>query len=128
MRDVTLSVLERLVLFPLLPASGNVTEFIILEYLRKTIGFPEQEQDEIGLTATPGPDGGVNYSWESEKEITVKVGEKGERIIKDALRKLDQHGGVNAQNIDLLRRFGVVPDEPLEDEIPADYQGGLRAV
>jgi len=97
-----LTILERIILLSILPAQANYVTYKIVQNLKSELSFTEQEIKEWKIKEDNG-----RVTWESAKATvkTVAIGDKMEEIIREALKKLDEAGKVNSENVGLYEKF-----------------------
>jgi hypothetical protein len=95
-----LNVLERITLLGLLPAESSYVTFKLILDLKGSLGFNEKDIKEFGIMEKDG-----RITWKNSAEKDIEVGEKAKEIIHDALKKLDEQGKINEQNITLFEKF-----------------------
>src|SRR4030042_5537247 len=84
---VKLNVLERLVVASLLPKEASFANWKILNDLRNELYPTDQELKAVDMK--PADNGGVMANWDAVPEKEITFGEAAEKIIIDALKKLD---------------------------------------
>jgi hypothetical protein len=101
---IKLDIMERVVLFNLLPKEGN---FMTLKTLR-------QAKEKIGLDPKEIKDAKVKQNvengtltWDADKDPhkEIEINRDVKKIIVDALEKLDKDGKLNDQHITLFEKF-----------------------
>jgi len=104
-----LNILERITLQGILPQSGNYINFKIINELRGELSFSEREIKDWSIKTEPKGDGTDFITWQPVKaqEKEIKIGEVARNIIVAELKKLDEKGGINAQNASLYEKFVV---------------------
>lgn len=103
---MNLNVLDRMLLLEFLPREGDIASLRILETLRLSIGFSEDEFKEFNLKTSE--ETGLT-TWENDKEVDVPIGEKATDIIVDTLKKLDREKKLPNTAIELYDKF--IPTE-----------------
>ena len=83
---MNLNVLERIQLLQFLPREGDIITLRILQTLRLTLGFKEEEIKEFRLDTND--ETGIT-TWDSSKDVDIPIGEKATDIILDSLKKLN---------------------------------------
>lgn len=101
---VELSVLERLTLLNILPERGNVATLRIVRTLREDLSFTEEEIETFGVTLEED-----RVLWDESKTEArgYTFGAVQQKVIVDALQKLDEEGAVELQHLDLMDKFGI---------------------
>jgi hypothetical protein len=97
-----LNVLERITLLQILPTEGSYITFKILSDLKGRLAFNEKEIKEFEVKEKDG-----RITWKKSDEKDIEIGEKAEEIIKGALKKVDESGKVNEQNITLFEKWKI---------------------
>ncbi len=106
-----LSIIERLLLLPILPAEGNLTTLRIARKLRESLSFSEKEHEDYESKQE-----GNEIKWNVAGQQYVKdveIGPKALVMVEDALRKLDKDGKVTNIHLILFDKFKV---EELEEK------------
>ena len=96
-----LSVEERLVLLSLLPLEGDYATLKILNNLRMSLSFTEDETKEWGVSEAP--QGGTG--WDINGETEIPIGEKATDIVVDALKKRDREKKLPVQAMGVYEKF-----------------------
>ena len=97
-----LTVLDRLLLLQLLPRRANLTDIKIIHKLRMNLAFDEEEQKLYKFKNVDG-----KTIWEGDKEVMIEIGERGEEIIREALKELDKRKELTENHIRLCEMFNV---------------------
>ena len=106
---VKLNVLERLVIGSLLPKETNFTVWKIVNDLKNEIAPTEAEMKAINIR--PNPDGeGIIAEWDAVSEKEIVFGEVAEKLIVDALVKLDKENKLLPEHITLYQKFVIRDD------------------
>ena len=95
-----LNVLERITLLQILPTEGSYITFKILIDLKAKLAFNEKEIKEFKIEEKDG-----RVTWRKSEEKEIVIGEKAGDIVVEALKKLDDAGKINDQNIVLYEKF-----------------------
>jgi hypothetical protein len=95
-----LNVMDRITLMGILPAEGSYMTFKILAELKLKLAFSEDELKEFGIEEKDG-----KIFWQKSEDKEVEIGEKAKDVIKTSLKKLDDLGRINEQNVSLYERF-----------------------
>jgi hypothetical protein len=96
-----LSILDRITLLGILPPTeGNYITFKILAQLKTDLSFSEIELKELNIHEADG-----RIYWDKSIDKEIEVGDKAKEIICDSLKKLDEAGKINEQNVSLYERF-----------------------
>jgi GTP-sensing pleiotropic transcriptional regulator CodY len=99
-----LDIRERILLMQLLPEKGSYILYRNMECLKKELSFSEEELESAGIKNV---DGRVNWNPEKDPLKDVEIGESMRDIIVNALKKLDEDGQIDSQNISLYEKFIV---------------------
>lgn len=104
---MTLGVKERILLFGLLPATGDITSLRILRQLREQIALSEEENQRLNIRQS-----GSTFQWDpaGDQPKEIEIGPKAHSIIAGALKSLSDSGQLTIDHIDLYDRF--ITDEP----------------
>lgn len=97
-----LSVIERLGLLSVLPKEGSFITLRIVNDLRKSVGFTEEEIKEFELREA---DGRVTWNSAAETPRDIPIGEKATDVIVEALKDTDKRKALNASTFALYERF-----------------------
>jgi hypothetical protein len=115
---IRLTVLERIILFAIVPRQGSFNHMDLAQGIIQQIHFPPSERAELELI-----DVGGKVEWnedkeaDHEKEIELDVG--GVKLIQDALAKMSDAGELPMDGISLYRKFllpGPTVVDSAEDE------------
>ena len=103
---VTLTVFERLTLLGVLPEKGNLAVLRIVEELRGSLSFTEQEIVDFDVEIEDN-----RVKWNEEKANAAPreydFGATATKTIVDALQKLDKDGLVELKHLSLMDKFGI---------------------
>lgn len=96
------NILERLILQGLLPQESSYVTFRIIKELRTELSFSEKELKDFEIKQE-----GERVTWNEAKQKpkVIQIGDKAQSIIIDALKKLNEEGKINDNNISLYERF-----------------------
>jgi hypothetical protein len=97
------TVLERLLLFPILPKEGNVFTIKSLRKLREDLSFTEQETKDYNIRQVDEAIVWDNDNVTKEIEISDKLKE----VISDVLKTLNEQNKVTEQHLSLFEKFEV---------------------
>jgi hypothetical protein len=101
---IELTVLERVILFGILPRQGSFNEMDIAQGIINQIHFPPQERDQIGLK-----DQGGTVIWDNEKESEhtkeVEFGVAGLALVHDTLTSMSEKNELPIDALSLWRKF-----------------------
>jgi len=100
---VKLNILERLVLGNMLPKETSFANWKIFNDLKNELAPTEAELKAID--ARPSADGGTLANWDAVPEKEITFGEVTEKIIVDALKKLDSESKLLPEHISLYKKF-----------------------
>jgi len=97
-----LNVKQRINLMNILPTETNYATLKIVNDLRSSLSFSEDEFKEFEMRTE---DKMIFFNPLKDREIEVAVGEKATDIIVEALTKLDKDNKINEGNISLYEKF-----------------------
>jgi len=101
---VSLNLFERLVVLALLPAEGNFATLKIVNELKMELAPTEEEFKKAGLEAMEN--GGIQAKdWLAVPEKEITLGETAEKIIVDALKKLDKEMKLKNEHMTVYMKF-----------------------
>ena len=101
---VKLNALERLVVGELLPKQTSFANWKVINDLKMQIA-PTEEELAL-LDPKPSPDGtGIVANWEAVPEKEITFGEVTEKMVIDALEKLDSEGKLMPEHLTLYEKF-----------------------
>lgn len=98
-----LSVFERITLLQILPKGieGTYLTIKIIIDLKMQLAFSEKEFKDYGIIEHKDK----RVTWKKSGFKEVQIGEKATEIICEVLKKIDEDGKVNEQNITLFEKF-----------------------
>jgi hypothetical protein len=97
-----LNVLERIQLLQYLPREGDIVSLRILQTLRLSIGFTEDEIKKFELKT----DEETNLTtWDNDEKVDIPIGEKATDLIVDAFKKMNAEKNLPDIAIDLYDKF-----------------------
>jgi hypothetical protein len=99
---MNLNVPERMVALSILPREGSYSTLKILNDLRLSLSFTEEEYKEFGIV---NDEEKRQVSWEKNVEIEIPIGEKATDIIVDALKRLNKEERLPENGISLYEKF-----------------------
>ena len=103
---VKLNVFERIVILSLLPTETNYTNWKIINDIKNELSLTEQEVVACEIQVLE--DGsGMTGKWDAVPEKEITFGEVTEKIVVDALKKLDAEGKLLVEHISLYEKFVV---------------------
>ena len=97
-----MSVLERLITLSILPKEGDFATLRILQSLKMSLSFTEDELKAFGLTSDPEAQ---QTAWEVDEDKEIPIGEKATDIIVDALKKLDREKKLPENAMSVYEKF-----------------------
>jgi len=106
---VKLNSLERLVVGSLLPKESSFANYKILNDLRIELSFTEKEIAKLNMKTAEN--GGVMAQWGAVEEKEIIFGATTEKIVIDALVKLDKQEKLLPEHISLYKKFVVKEKE-----------------
>ena len=101
---MNLDIVDRLVLLKHLPREGDIVSLRILQKLKLTLGFSEEEIKKYDLVTNPET-GDVKADWSKNEEVDIPIGEKATDIIVDTLKKLSKEKKLPEPAIELYEKF-----------------------
>ena len=99
---VKLNTLERFVVESLLPKETNFSNWKIINDLRGQLALSEEELVAINPQIT---EEGLIAQWDAVPEKEIIFGEVTEKMIVDALKKLDNDGKLLLEHLSLYEKF-----------------------
>jgi len=105
-----LKIMERLVVFGVLPTSASFATWKTLRALKRVLTLTEDEKKEVGFTVSEDQ---TQYKWDPEKDIDREfvISGEGLKIIQDGFKKLDSTGQLTEQQATVMERFMDVKAE-----------------
>lgn len=97
-----LTILERIILLSILPTETNYITYKILNDFKSELSFSEKELKDFEIKEI---DGRITWNNMKEKSKKITVGEKVNEIICASLKKLDETGKINDENVTLYEKF-----------------------
>lgn len=97
-----LTVMDRALLYGILPAEGDITTLRIVRKLREDLSFSEDENKEFEIVQEEG-----QLRWNPEKATAkaVEFGPKALKVVVKALKKLSDSDKLTIQYVDLYDKF-----------------------
>lgn len=95
-----LSVLERVMLFNLLPREGNFATLRAVRRLREAISLTDEERKVFGVRVD-----GDTVTWERSEPKEVAISESDTELIVQRLKALDVAEKLTDQHYELYERF-----------------------
>ena len=105
-----LTVKERILLADILPGSGDISTIRISNDLRNDLSFSEEEHDIYGFRSPEENPNAIFWDMDAPQEKDIEIGKKASKLIEDALKKLDENGGVTVDHISLFDKFMEVEE------------------
>lgn len=102
---VKLNALERIIVLSLLPKETNYANWKIINDLKNQLAFSEKELSKLELREDENGNAVANWPAVEEKEITF--GEITEKIVMDALKKLDSEKRLLQEHLSVYEKFVV---------------------
>lgn len=99
---MNLSVLERLTILSILPSEGDFATLRILQSLKMSLSFTEDEIKTFGITSNAET---LQTAWEVDEDAEIPIGEKATDIIVDALKKLDREKKLPENAMGVYEKF-----------------------
>ena len=99
-----LNILNRILIFTVLPKEGNILTMKTLKSLKNKVVFSEDEVKEYEIRIEED-----NYKWnpEKDKEVDFDITEGEVKIISDGLKELDTQGKITENYLSLCEMFNV---------------------
>lgn len=99
-----LNILNRILIFSILPKEGNLVTMKTLKSLKNKIAFSEDDVNEYEIRVEDN-----HYHWNPEKEVEIEFDfTEGEaKLVKDGLKKLDEEKAITEQYYELCELFNV---------------------
>jgi hypothetical protein len=99
-----LNILQRILIFTILPKEGSLLTMKTLKGLKEKILFSEEEVEEFELRIED-----TKYLWntEKDKEIVVALTEGETKLVVEGLKELDKQGKITEQFLSLCELFNV---------------------
>jgi ERCC4-related helicase len=96
------TVLERITLLGVLPASENYVTFKVIGNLKNELSFSDEEIKDFGMKVD-----GDQVTWNplKVKEKDVEIGETLNEVITKELKKLDTEKKIDDKNASLYEKF-----------------------
>lgn len=114
--QVELELAERASLLGILPEKGDILTGLLVENVRKAVGFSEDEQEKLGMNTAGGM-----LQWDPEKTESGKkkftFKERTVEVIRKPLKDLQEAGELLPQHIALYKKFIGTDIEGIDDEI-----------
>ena len=108
--EVSLSVLDRIVINELLPKKASFATWKIINDLRNELAPTEAELKQLDLR--DNPDGsGVIGNWNAVPEKKIVFGESAQKMIVDALKELDNKGELSSEHLTVYKKFVIKENE-----------------
>jgi len=102
---VKLNMIERLVVDGLLPKETNFANWKIINDLKNQLAPTETEMKNSNMRNNPN--GGVLAEWDKVEEKEIVFGEITEKLIINALKKLDSESKLLPEHLSLYEKFIV---------------------
>jgi hypothetical protein len=112
---VKLDVLERVLLFNLLPKEGNFLTLKTIRQLRERVGLDAKEVKEIKVV-NDIEKGTLTWDADKDPHKEIEVNRDANKIIVDVLEKMDKDGKLNDQHISLYEKFVEEKSEETDKE------------
>ena len=102
---MNLTLLERLVILSVLPKEGDYATLRILQNLKLSLSFTEEETTAWGIATVDN-----RTTWKQNGETEIPIGEKATDIIVSALSKLNKDKKLPAEALSVYEKFVPVTD------------------
>jgi hypothetical protein len=99
---MNLTLLERIVLLNILPTESNFATLKIVNDLRNTLSFTEEEYKEYEIVQDGNK---LTWNLKGNEEQEITIGEKATDIIVEALKKLDEGKKLTMQQYSVYNKF-----------------------
>lgn len=99
---MNMSVLERLITLSILPKEGDFATLRILQDLKMSLSFTEEEVTKWEITSNPKTN---QTGWKENGEAEISIGEKATDIIVGALKKLDLEKKIPENAMGVYEKF-----------------------
>ena len=100
-----LNVGERGLLTGLLPKEGDFDTLKVLHELRMSLGFSDEERQQIVFSNYENPDGGMGTRWQNNIVADIPITKSGMRIIEDMLIDLNKKKKLPSEAFTLYEKF-----------------------
>jgi len=121
MPQMELAVLERMVLFNVIPKEGDIFTVKLVRKLREAIAFSEEEKTLLELEPAKDEEGKLTGGmvWDEDKDPNkpVKFGPKMFVIIGDVLRKMNEEKKLTPAHVSLYEKFVEEQDKEDDDDV-----------
>jgi hypothetical protein len=99
-----LNILQRILIFSILPKEGTLLTMKTLKSLRNKITFSEDDVKEYNIRITDN-----QYQWDPGKgeDVEFDLTEGEVKFISDGLKELDSQGKITEQYLSLCELFNV---------------------
>ena len=97
-----LTVIDRILLFSILPKEGDITTIRTIRKLREDLAFSDEEQATFELTTK---DDRVTWNQQTATSKDVNIGAKAQTLIINALEQLSKDKKLTAEFIPLYEKF-----------------------
>lgn len=97
-----LAVKDRILLFGLLPAEGDILSLRVIRKLREALSFSDEENAALQIQQT-----GSGYHWipEADQPKEIEIGAKAHSLIVESLKRLDAAGKLTLDHLDIWDKF-----------------------
>ena len=102
---VNLNVIERFAIASLLPENASFATWGILNELRLELSPTDAELKLVDPQQTA--DGKITGKWDAVPKKEIVFGSTAEKIIADALRKMDSEGNLLAEHLSIYKKFVI---------------------
>ena len=100
---VRLNAVERFIVASLLPQEASFEHWKIINDLKDQLAPSEEEAAKLDMKASPT--GGITAKWDAIPEKEITFGEVTEKMIIDALKKLDKESKLLPEHISIYEKF-----------------------
>jgi hypothetical protein len=103
MEQMNFNVFERVTLLGILPdPEGNYVTYKLLTTFKSDLSFSEEEIEVFGIEQLDG-----KITWNKSEDKEIGVGDQILKLIKEALKRLDEKGKINKNNAPIYERFMI---------------------
>ena len=107
---VKLNMVERLVAISLLPTETNYANWKIINDLKNQLSPTEEEL--VAINAKQASNGGTTTKWDAVPDKEIVFGEITEKMMMDALTRLDKESKLSPEHISLYQKFVLRNQSP----------------
>ena len=99
-----LRVMDRLVLFGVLPTSANFATWGELRALKRVLILTDEEKKDLNFQVSPD---GNRFTWTPEKDVgrDFSISAEGLKLIQDGFKKLDTNSALTEEQATVMEKF-----------------------